>query len=49
MDAEPVDRYLESFQWNKVKYRADKSIGENMDALQRVPPPPTPLPSSSQS
>jgi V-type H+-transporting ATPase subunit C len=42
MAAEPVDRYLENFQWNKVKYRADKSIGENMDALQRVPPLPSP-------
>ena len=23
---EPVDQYLRSFQWNKVKYRADKPI-----------------------
>lgn len=35
VNEKPVDRYLESFQWNKVKYRADKSIGENMAALQR--------------
>ncbi|KAF8542052.1 hypothetical protein BDD12DRAFT_877157 [Trichophaea hybrida] len=31
----PVDKYLQSFQWNKVKYRADKSIAENLAALQR--------------
>jgi len=31
----PVEKYLENFQWNKVKYRADKSIGETVAALQR--------------
>ena len=42
---EPVDSYLQSFQWNRVKYRADKSIAENLAALQRVhspSPPPAP-------
>lgn len=33
---EPVDQYLRSFQWNKVKYRADKSIADLIDALQKV-------------
>lgn len=32
----PVDQYLRTFSWNKVKYRADKSIGELMDSLQKV-------------
>ncbi|KAE9974894.1 hypothetical protein EG328_003561 [Venturia inaequalis] len=31
----PVDQYLRSFQWNKVKYRADKSIAELIDSLQK--------------
>lgn len=35
-DAEPVDQYLRTFSWNKVKYRADKSLGELMDLLQKV-------------
>jgi V-type H+-transporting ATPase subunit C len=34
--AEPVDQYLRSFSWNKVKYRADKSVGELIDLLQKV-------------
>lgn len=34
--AEPVDQYLRSFQWNKVKYRADKPIAELIDSLQKV-------------
>lgn len=33
---EPVDQYLRTFQWNKVKYRADKSIGELIDLLKKV-------------
>jgi hypothetical protein len=36
MCEEPVDQYLRSFQWNKVKYRADKSIADLIDALQKV-------------
>ncbi|KAF2762019.1 vacuolar ATP synthase subunit C 1 [Pseudovirgaria hyperparasitica] len=31
----PVDQYLRSFQWNKVKYRADKSISELIDSLHK--------------
>jgi len=31
----PVDQYLRNFQWNKVKYRADKPIKELIDALQK--------------
>lgn len=34
--AEPVDQYLRTFSWNKVKYRADKSLGELIDMLQKV-------------
>ena len=34
--AEPVDQYLRTFQWNKVKYRADKPIAELIDSLQKV-------------
>lgn len=33
---EPVDQYLRNFQWNKVKYRADKPIAELIDSLQKV-------------
>ncbi|KAJ5777302.1 hypothetical protein N7520_000548 [Penicillium odoratum] len=29
----PVDQYLRSFQWNKVKYRADKPLAELIDLL----------------
>lgn len=36
MFAEPVDQYLRNFQWNKVKYRADKSIADLIDSLQKV-------------
>lgn len=32
----PVDHYLQSFQWNKVKYRAEKPISELVDMLQKV-------------
>ncbi|KAE8325541.1 hypothetical protein BDV39DRAFT_194337 [Aspergillus sergii] len=31
----PVDQYLRTFTWNKVKYRADKSLGELIDLLQK--------------
>ncbi|EON61402.1 V-type H+-transporting ATPase subunit C [Coniosporium apollinis CBS 100218] len=31
----PVDQYLRSFSWNKVKYRVDKPIAELIDVLQR--------------
>ncbi|KAF2771690.1 ATPase, V1 complex, subunit C [Teratosphaeria nubilosa] len=31
----PVENYLQSFQWNKVKYRADKPISELADTLQK--------------
>lgn len=33
---EPADQYLKSFHWNKVKYRADKPLGELIDMLQKV-------------
>ncbi|TKA76031.1 hypothetical protein B0A55_05115 [Friedmanniomyces simplex] len=31
----PVENYLQSFAWNKVKYRADKPIGELLDTLSK--------------
>ncbi|KAJ6180577.1 hypothetical protein N7519_011038 [Penicillium mononematosum] len=31
----PVDQYLRTFQWNKVKYRADKPLAELIDLLQK--------------
>ncbi|KAI9698977.1 MAG: Vacuolar ATP synthase subunit C [Candelina mexicana] len=31
----PVDQYLRSFSWNRIKYRADKSIAELIDSLQK--------------
>ena len=34
--AEPADQYLKTFHWNKVKYRADKPLGEIIDTLQKV-------------
>ena len=34
--SEPVDQYLCTFQWNKVKYRAEKSIADLIDSLQKV-------------
>jgi V-type H+-transporting ATPase subunit C len=34
MPAGPVESYLQSFQWNKVKYRADKPIAELLSSLQ---------------
>lgn len=33
---EPAEQYLKSFHWNKVKYRADKPLGEVIDILQKV-------------
>ena len=33
---EPPERYLKTFHWNKVKYRADKSLGEIIDTLSKV-------------
>lgn len=36
LDLEPVDQYLRTFQWNKVKYRADKSLAELIDLLHKV-------------
>lgn len=32
----PLEQYLKTFNWNKVKYRADKPISELMDLLQKV-------------
>lgn len=37
-DPEPADHYLRTFNWNKVKYRADKPIGELIESLQKVYP-----------
>ncbi|KAI9891398.1 MAG: hypothetical protein M1814_002717 [Vezdaea aestivalis] len=31
----PVDQYLRTFSWNKIKYRADRPIGELIDSLQK--------------
>ncbi|KAI9722807.1 MAG: Vacuolar ATP synthase subunit C [Chrysothrix sp. TS-e1954] len=31
----PVDQYLQTFSWNKVKYRADKPIAELADSLRK--------------
>ncbi|KAL8684296.1 MAG: hypothetical protein Q9224_006456, partial [Gallowayella concinna] len=31
----PAEQYLKSFHWNKVKYRADKPLGELIDTLQK--------------
>jgi len=33
--AEPTDHYLSNFSWNKIRYRADKSLGELIDTLQK--------------
>ena len=33
---EPLDQYLRTFSWNKVKYRADKPIADLIDLLQKV-------------
>ncbi|KAH9998069.1 ATPase, V1 complex, subunit C [Xylariaceae sp. FL0662B] len=31
----PTDQYLRTFTWNKVRYRADKPVGELIDNLQK--------------
>ncbi|KAL8782717.1 MAG: hypothetical protein Q9213_005141 [Squamulea squamosa] len=31
----PAEQYLKSFHWNKVKYRADKPLGEIIDTLHK--------------
>ncbi|KAG5295110.1 vacuolar ATP synthase subunit C [Histoplasma ohiense] len=31
----PVEQYLRTFQWNKVKYRAERSLAELIDLLQK--------------
>ncbi len=33
--AEPTDNYLRSFQWDKVRYRADRPLGELIENLQK--------------
>lgn len=33
---EPVDQYLQTYSWNKVKYRMDKPIAELIDTLRKV-------------
>lgn len=33
---EPTEQYLRSFNWNKIRYRSDKSLGELIDTLQKV-------------
>lgn len=33
---EPAEQYLRTFNWNKVKYRADKPLAEIIDSLQKV-------------
>ncbi|KAK5403911.1 Vacuolar ATP synthase subunit C [Exophiala xenobiotica] len=32
----PLEQYLRSFSWNKVKYRADRPLSELIDLLQKV-------------
>ena len=34
--AEPTDQYLQSFSWNKVRYRVDRPLSEIIDTLQKV-------------
>ncbi|XP_044714795.1 v-ATPase subunit C domain-containing protein [Hirsutella rhossiliensis] len=31
----PTDQYIRGFSWNKIRYRADKSLGELIDTLQK--------------
>ena len=38
---EPAEQYLLKFHWNKVKYRADKPLGEIIDTLQKAALPRT--------
>ncbi|CAD6590511.1 MAG: Vacuolar ATP synthase subunit C [Alectoria sarmentosa] len=35
VNEKPAEQYLKSFRWNKVKYRADKPIGEIVVTLQK--------------
>ena len=35
LPVEPTDHYLRTFQWNKVRYRADRPLGELIDNLQK--------------
>lgn len=35
MSSEPTDQYLRNFSWNKVRYRAERPIGELIDVLQK--------------
>ncbi|KAF2120857.1 vacuolar ATP synthase subunit C [Lophiotrema nucula] len=35
INEKPVEQYLRTFQWNKVKYRADKSIADLIESLQK--------------
>lgn len=35
-NSEPVDQYLKTFTWNKIKYRADRPLTEMIDVLQKV-------------
>ncbi|KAF2260830.1 vacuolar ATP synthase subunit C [Lojkania enalia] len=35
INEKPVEQYLRNFQWNKVKYRADKSIADLIESLQK--------------
>ena len=36
MPIEPVDNYLQSFSWNKIKYRADRPVADIMSVLKKV-------------
>jgi V-type H+-transporting ATPase subunit C len=33
--SEPTETYLNNFTWNKIRYRADKPLGELIDTLQK--------------
>lgn len=46
---EPVEQYLQSFSWNKVKYRADKPIAELITSLRKVHTYTRPLPKRDSS
>jgi hypothetical protein len=35
LHTEPTDHYLRTFQWNKVRYRADRPLGELIENLQK--------------
>lgn len=34
--AEPTDHYLRTFNWNKVRYRTDRPLGELIENLTKV-------------